>query len=42
MFFVTTTWCGWCKKLARENFRDPEVKKLLNPDLEKYLKPGGA
>jgi thioredoxin-related protein len=29
MVFVTTTWCGWCKKLAEENFNDPEVKKLL-------------
>lgn len=30
MMFVTTTWCGWCKKLAAENFNDPEVKELLS------------
>ncbi|MBI4863315.1 MAG: thioredoxin family protein [Candidatus Riflebacteria bacterium] len=29
MMFVTTTWCGWCKKLARENFTDPRIKGLL-------------
>ena len=29
MLFVTTTWCGWCTKLAKENFNDPEVKELL-------------
>lgn len=29
MLFVTTTWCGWCKKLADENFNDAEVKELL-------------
>lgn len=29
MMFVTTTWCGWCKKLAEENFHDAEVKELL-------------
>ncbi len=29
MMFVTTTWCGWCKKLAEENFNDAEVKELL-------------
>jgi len=30
MMFVTTTWCGYCKKLAAENFNDPEVKDLLS------------
>ena len=30
MMFVTTTWCGWCKKLAQDNFNDPEVKDLLS------------
>lgn len=29
MMFVTTTWCGWCKKLAEDNFNDPEEKELL-------------
>lgn len=29
MMFVTTTWCGWCKKLADENFNNEEVKELL-------------
>ena len=29
MFFVTATWCGWCKRLARESFTDPQIKKLL-------------
>lgn len=30
MMFVTTTWCGWCKKLAEENFNDSEEKELLS------------
>lgn len=30
MFFVTATWCGWCKKLAKDTFTDSEVKKLLD------------
>ena len=30
MLFVTATWCGWCKKLAQENFNDEEVKELLS------------
>ncbi|GIW92351.1 MAG: hypothetical protein KatS3mg110_0392 [Pirellulaceae bacterium] len=29
MLFVTTTWCGWCKKLAKESFRDEEIRRLL-------------
>lgn len=29
MMFVTTTWCGYCTKLAEENFNDPEVRELL-------------
>ncbi|MBX9789424.1 MAG: thioredoxin family protein [Pirellulales bacterium] len=29
MLFVTTTWCGWCKKLAAEDLTDPEVRKML-------------
>jgi thiol:disulfide interchange protein len=30
MLFVTTTWCGWCKKHAEENFNDDSVKALLD------------
>lgn len=30
MYFVTTTWCGWCKRLADENFNDPAVRDLLS------------
>jgi thioredoxin-related protein len=29
MFFVTTTWCSWCKRLAGDSFTDPRVRKLL-------------
>ena len=29
MLFVTTTWCGYCKKLAAEDLTDPDVRKLL-------------
>jgi thioredoxin-related protein len=29
MMFITTTWCGWCKKLANESFNDPEIRDLL-------------
>jgi thioredoxin-related protein len=25
----TAKWCGWCKKLDRETFADPEVIKML-------------
>jgi len=30
MFFVTTTWCGWCMKHAQENFCNETVKSLLD------------
>lgn len=26
----TSKWCGWCKKLDRETFADPEVIKILD------------
>jgi thioredoxin-related protein len=29
MMFVTTTWCGWCTRLAEENFNHPDVRPLL-------------
>ncbi|MGD9645966.1 MAG: thioredoxin family protein [Pirellulales bacterium] len=29
MLFVTTTWCGWCKKLAADDLTDPDVRRLL-------------
>ena len=29
MMFVTTTWCGYCKMLAKESFNDPEIRGLL-------------
>lgn len=25
-----TDWCGWCKKMDKETFKDPEVIKYLN------------
>lgn len=30
MFFVTATWCGWCKKLARDTLSDSGVQTLLD------------
>lgn len=27
---IYTDWCGWCKKMDKETFRDPEVVKYLN------------
>lgn len=30
MLFVTTTWCGWCKRLAADSFDDPQVRELLD------------
>jgi len=30
LIFVTTTWCGYCKKLAGESFVDEEVQKRLD------------
>ena len=29
MMFVTTTWCGWCKRLSQESLNDAEVRDLL-------------
>lgn len=29
MLFVTTTWCSWCKKLAKEAFNDAEIRQIL-------------
>ncbi len=26
----TATWCGWCKKMDAETFKDPEVIKMMN------------
>lgn len=28
----TTSWCGWCKKMEREAFSDPEIIKTLNQE----------
>lgn len=32
LYFVDfyTSWCGWCKKMDRETFKDPVVIKILN------------
>ena len=32
LYFVDfyTTWCGWCKKMDRDTFRDPLVAQILN------------
>jgi thioredoxin-related protein len=27
---VYTDWCGWCKKMDRDTFTDPEVAKFVN------------
>ncbi len=37
IYFVDfyTTWCGYCKKMDRETFKDPTVAKILN----KYFFP---
>lgn len=32
MVDFTTSWCGWCKKMEREAFSDPEVIKTLNQE----------
>jgi len=29
---VYTEWCGWCKKMDRSTFRDPQVVKTLTKD----------
>ena len=31
---VTAKWCGWCKKMERDTFSDPEIIKFLN---EKFI-----
>ncbi|GEM_PF-1949044 len=30
LLFITTTWCGWCKKLAEDTFSNEEVVKALS------------
>ena len=27
-----TDWCGWCKKMDKNTFGDPEISKRLNED----------
>ena len=27
---VTASWCGWCKKMEKDTFSDPEVIKFMN------------
>jgi thioredoxin-related protein len=27
---IYTNWCGWCKVMDKNTFRDPEVARLLN------------
>lgn len=27
---VYTNWCGWCKKMDRDTFTDPEVVEMVN------------
>lgn len=29
---VYTDWCGWCKKMDKETFTNPEIIKLVNKD----------
>ncbi len=28
-----TTWCGWCKRMDRSTFKDPEVVEFLNDNM---------
>lgn len=32
LYFVDfyTTWCGWCKKMDSDTFKDPTVAKIMN------------
>ncbi|MEW6051191.1 MAG: DUF255 domain-containing protein [Candidatus Zixiibacteriota bacterium] len=27
---ITASWCGWCKKMEKETFNQPEVVKMVN------------
>jgi len=29
MVLLTTTWCKWCKKLAKETLADPQIEPIL-------------
>lgn len=29
---VYTDWCGWCKKMDKETFSNPDIIKLVNKD----------
>ena len=31
---VYTQWCGWCKKMDKETFSNPEIIKYLNKPLK--------
>ncbi|MBM4000639.1 MAG: DUF255 domain-containing protein [Planctomycetes bacterium] len=42
MLFVTTTWCGWCKKLAGDTFKDPTIRQLLTENFICVLIDGDA
>ncbi|CAK8725098.1 Thioredoxin-like domain-containing protein [Candidatus Electrothrix aarhusensis] len=30
MFFVYTDWCGFCKKMNKKYFSNPEIKQILS------------
>jgi len=32
LVYFTTAWCGYCKKMKKTTFTDPEVMKLMNGD----------
>lgn len=42
MLFVTTTWCGWCKKLAADNFENAEIRKLLEDNFVLVIVDGDS
>lgn len=40
LYFYTTTWCGWCKKLAGESYTDAEVVKFVQENFITVLVDG--
>ena len=37
MVDLSTEWCGWCKAMEKDQFKDPEVLVLVNSKFNSYI-----